>query len=108
MRLGKRDVVPGLALRRQSARLNVAREVKGLFGISQPDGYANGMQRHVEVDEKGRYMLSSLPVGVYTVTLEENGKPVVKHPNVGVIVNRGIKVDFDCAQGQCGQLADNH
>jgi len=68
----------------------------------------NGMQRHVEVDAKGRYMLSALPVGVYTVTLEENGKPVVKHPNVGVIVNRGIKVDFDCTQGQCGQLADNH
>jgi|UPI0002FD62D0 hypothetical protein len=67
----------------------------------------NGMQRHVEVDEKGRYMLSSLPVGVYTVTLEENGKPVVKHLNVGVIVGRGIKVDFDCTQGECGQLANN-
>ncbi len=67
-----------------------------------------GLQRHVEVDAKGRYTLSALPVGVYTVTLEENGKPVVKHLNVGVIVNRGIKVDFDCTQGQCGQLADNH
>jgi hypothetical protein len=32
---------------------------------------------------------------------------VVKHLNVGVIVNRGIKVDFDCTQGQCGQPATN-
>jgi hypothetical protein len=66
-----------------------------------------GLQRHVEVDAKGRYSISALPVGVYTVTLEENGKPVVKHLNVGVIVNRGIKVDFDCTQGQCGQAAEN-
>lgn len=68
----------------------------------------NGMQRHVEVDAKGRYSIGALPVGIYTVTLEENGKAVVEHPNVRVIVNRGMKVDFDCAQGQCGQIADNH
>ena len=65
----------------------------------------NGIQRHVEVDAKGRYTIASLPIGVYTVTLEENGTPVVKHLNVQVIVNRGINVDFDCMQGQCGQLA---
>jgi len=62
----------------------------------------NGMQRHVEVDDKGRYTIGSLPVGVYTVTLEENGQPVVKHPNVQVIVNRGVNVNFDCEQGKCG------
>jgi hypothetical protein len=39
------------------------------------------------------------------VTLEEDGRPVVKHVNVPVVVGRGIKVDFDCAQGQCAQLA---
>jgi hypothetical protein len=43
MRSGKADVVPGLALRRQSSRLNAAREVKSLFGVSQLDGYANGV-----------------------------------------------------------------
>lgn len=64
-----------------------------------------GTQRHVEVDAKGRYTMSSLPNGVYTVTLEENGVAVVKHLNVQVIVGRGITVDFDCAQAQCGQLA---
>ena len=65
----------------------------------------SGFQRQVQADAKGRYSIGPLPVGVYTVTLEENGRPVVKHVNVPVIVGRGMKVDFDCDQGQCAQLA---
>ena len=65
----------------------------------------SGVQRQVQADAKGRYSIGQLPVGVYTVTLEEDGRPVVKHVNVPVVVGRGIKVDFDCAQGQCAQLA---
>jgi hypothetical protein len=66
---------------------------------------ATGAQRRVHADADGRYIINSLPVGVYTVTLEENGQPVVKHLNVGIRVGGGIKVDFDCAKGQCAQLA---
>lgn len=65
----------------------------------------NGTQRQVQVDARGRYAIRALPVGVYAVTLMENGQAVAKHTNVPVIVGRGIKVDFDCAQGQCGQGA---
>ena len=65
----------------------------------------SGVQRQVQADAKGRYSISQLPVGVYTVTLEEDGRPVVKHVNVPVVVGRGIQVDFDCAQGQCAELA---
>jgi len=65
----------------------------------------SGFQRQVQADAKGRYSIGPLPVGVYTVTLEENDRPVVKHVNVPVVVGRGIKVDFDCDQGQCAQLA---
>lgn len=53
-----------------------------------------GLKRHAEVDSKGRYTLGALPVGVYTVTLEKDGNAIEKHTNVGVIVGRGIKVDF--------------
>lgn len=66
----------------------------------------NGTQREVTVDAKGRYSIRSLPVGVYTVTLKANGQGVMKHLNVPVVVGRGIKVDFDCAQGQCGEAAN--
>jgi len=54
----------------------------------------NGTQREVHVDERGRYSIHALPVGVYTVTMSQNGKAVSQHPNVPVVVGRGIKVDF--------------
>ena len=64
---------------------------------------SNAMQRTVQVDARGRYFIHALPVGVYDVTLSENGKPVLKHVNVPVVVGRGIKVDFNCPQGQCAK-----
>lgn len=60
-----------------------------------------GVQRHAMADAKGRYHLDRLPIGVYTLTLEEKGTPVVKRPNVQIIVGRGINVDFDCAENHC-------
>jgi hypothetical protein len=61
-----------------------------------------GVHREAHVDAKGRYAIRSLPIGIYTVTLKQNGQPVAKHLNVPVVVGRGIEVDFDCAKGQCG------
>lgn len=55
----------------------------------------SGTQRQVKVDEKGRYTIRQLPIGIYTVILSENGQPVAKHLKVPVVVGRGIKVDFD-------------
>ena len=65
----------------------------------------NGTQRTVQVDAKGRYAIRALPVGVYNVTLIENGHAVLQHARVPVVVGRGIKVDLDCAQAKCGQAA---
>lgn len=62
----------------------------------------NGTQREVQVDEKGRYAIRALPIGVYTVTLSDNGQAVAKHMNVPVVVGRGIKVDF-VAEPKLGQ-----
>lgn len=94
-----------------SAAVNAQATAGSIFGKA-PAGETisaksttTGFQRHVEVDHKGRYTIGSLPIGTYTVTLEENGHPAVKHLNVGVTVGRGIKVDFDCTQGQCAELA---
>ena len=63
----------------------------------------NGTQREVQVDEKGRYSIRALPIGVYTVTLSENGQAVAKHINVPVVVGRGIKVDFQDQASANGQ-----
>ena len=66
---------------------------------------ANGLQHEGQVNAKGRYAINRLPVGVYTVTLEKGGQPVARHLNVGVVVGRGSRVDFNCAEGQCGETA---
>ncbi|MGN2243321.1 carboxypeptidase-like regulatory domain-containing protein [Frateuria sp. GZRR33] len=63
----------------------------------------NGTQRQVTVPENGRYAIRALPIGVYNVTLSENGQPVAKHANVPVVVGRGIKVDFDGQATAAGQ-----
>ena len=89
--------VCGLAASSAAYAQSTAGEVFG----SAPVGSAvtahsttNGTQREVHVDERGRYSIHALPVGVYTVTMSKNGKDVSQHPNVPVVVGRGIKVDF--------------
>ncbi|GAA0888688.1 carboxypeptidase-like regulatory domain-containing protein [Rhodanobacter soli] len=94
-----------------SAAIHAQATAGNVFGKAPAGGTisvqstTSGLQRQAQVDSKGRYSIGPLPVGVYTVTLEENGRPVLKHVNVPVVVGRGIKVDFDCAQGQCAGLA---
>ncbi|KRE89221.1 hypothetical protein ASG87_06050 [Frateuria sp. Soil773] len=60
-----------------------------------------GAQRHVSVDAKGRYTIGALPVGIYTVELELDGHVVSQKNGVQIIVGRGFKLDFDCANDQC-------
>lgn len=61
----------------------------------------SGLTRHVKADSKGRYNISALPVGTYTVIMGEEGGAIEKQLNVPVTVGRGSKVDFSCPQDQC-------
>jgi hypothetical protein len=60
-----------------------------------------GIHRHGEVDAKGHYSITSLPPGVYTVTLEKEGKTVNTQPNIPLNAGRGVEVDFACPNDQC-------
>jgi Zn-dependent alcohol dehydrogenase len=89
-----------------SAAVQAQATAGNVFGIA-PAGQTviaksvtNGLSRHVTVDAKGRYNIGALPVGTYTVTLEKDGAPVLRHENIPVVVGRGIKVDL-CPQDQC-------
>ena len=66
-----------------------------------------GIQHQIEVNRKGRYVVSWLPIGVYTVTVVDNGQPLIQHPSVQVFVDRGSRVDFNCTYGRCSELAAN-
>jgi hypothetical protein len=84
----------------------------GLFG-NAPAGAAvlvtsnaTGARREVQADTKGRYLVNSLPIGVYTVALTEDGQPFARHPSVPILVGHGARVDFHCVQGSCTDFAE--
>jgi hypothetical protein len=62
---------------------------------------SSGFQRHETVSKKGRYKLSSLPTGDYTVTLQKDGQTVDTRTNIPLVVGRGAEVDFACPNDHC-------
>jgi outer membrane receptor for ferrienterochelin and colicin len=58
---------------------------------------ANGLTREVPVDAKGRYVASQLPLGSYTVSLQQGGKTVDSHANVTLRVGAATNVSFNAA-----------
>lgn len=56
-----------------------------------------GVTRKATVDNSGRYSISSLPVGNYTVTLQHDGAVVDTRSNVHVVVNSSADVSFASA-----------
>jgi hypothetical protein len=60
-----------------------------------------GIGRHGTANGKGRYTLSSLPPGVYTVTLQKDGNTLATQSNVPLFAGKAVEVDFDCANDQC-------
>jgi len=72
--------------------------------VSNPDF---GIQRRIPVNAGGHYSATWLPIGVYSVTVLDNGQALAQHPSVQVLVDRGSRVDFNCANGQCSEMAAN-
>lgn len=66
-----------------------------------------GIQRKTVANADGRYLVTWLPIGVYAVTVLDNGEPVVKHPGVQLFVDHGSRVDFACPYGRCAEVAAN-
>jgi hypothetical protein len=58
---------------------------------------STGLSRDVAVDSNGRYRASSLPVGNYTVTLQQNGQVVSTRDNVSVTLAGASEVSFASA-----------
>lgn len=55
---------------------------------------STGLARDVAVDSSGRYRATSLPVGNYTVTLQQNGQTVGTRDNVSVTLAGASEVSF--------------
>ncbi|WP_426689790.1 carboxypeptidase-like regulatory domain-containing protein [Rhodanobacter ginsengiterrae] len=60
-----------------------------------------GLRRHVTVKSGGRYNLTALPAGLYTVVLEKDGAVIDTRKNIPLAASRGAEVDFACPQDKC-------
>lgn len=65
---------------------------------------STGLRRHVTVKDSGRYILTSLPAGTYTVANEKEGTTVDTRKNIPLGAGRGSEVNFACPQDKCGVL----
>ena len=70
-----------------------------IFGQAQPGETvlvrsASGLIRQATVDATGHYVVSALPLGDYTVTLQQNGQTVDSRSNIGLRVGSGTEVSF--------------
>ena len=55
---------------------------------------STGVQRTVTVDASGRYTVTNLPVGAYSVALMHDGQTLANKDNVTVKVSAGVEVSF--------------
>ncbi|MEO7068432.1 MAG: TonB-dependent receptor [Rhodanobacter sp.] len=58
-----------------------------------------GLSREVAVDSAGRYTVSSLPIGSYSVSLMKGGNVLASQQQVAVSVSGGTQVPFTTASG---------
>ena len=65
---------------------------------------SSGVTREVPVSD-GRFVISNLPVGTYTVMLKQNGQVVDTHDNVSIKVGSGTEASF--ISGGTGGATDN-
>lgn len=55
---------------------------------------STGVTREVPVDNAGRYRVSNLPLGTYTVSLKKDGVVVDSRDNINIVVGAGTTVSF--------------
>ncbi len=60
----------------------------------------SGVSRQVVVDSTGHYAVNSLPLGDYTVTLQQDGQAVDSRSNVTLRVGSGTEVSFGAPNAQ--------
>lgn len=64
---------------------------------------ASGLSRQGIVDASGRYSITHLPVGTYSVTLKHGEQVVSKRDNIGLSAGGGTEVSF--ANGEAGNAS---
>lgn len=67
---------------------------------------ANGFTRETATNEDGSYVFPLLPVGAYTVTVEQQGFSTSKQSNIQLTVDKIVRADFDLKVGDVSATID--
>jgi hypothetical protein len=62
---------------------------------------STGKTRRGTINDSGRYRLTNIAMGTYTITLEKDDKVLDTRKDIGITVGRGAQVDFACENDQC-------
>jgi hypothetical protein len=65
-----------------------------------------GLTRETITNEEGVYVLPLLPVGVYSVTVEQQGFRAAKKANISINVDQIVRADFDLAVGDVSAIVE--
>ncbi len=67
---------------------------------------ATGLTREVATNEEGNYSFPLLPVGVYSVTAEQQGFRSAKRTNININVDQIVRADFDMTVGEVSAIVE--
>lgn len=107
-RLGGRAFVATGLLALATPGLSFAQSTAGSIFGHGPAGQTvtvtspSGSQRHVVINGKGRYTVSPVSAGTYSVVLEKDGAVVDTRKNIPITIGRGAQIDFACPNDNCG------
>lgn len=65
-----------------------------------------GLTRETTTNEEGSYVFPLLPVGVYTVTVEQPGFSTARKVNISINVDQIVRTDFDLTVGEVSAIVE--
>src|SRR5262245_24200988 len=65
-----------------------------------------GFTRETTTNEEGVYVIPLLPVGVYSVTVEQQGFRAAKKSNISINVDQIVRADFDLTVGELSAIVE--
>src|SRR5574341_2654338 len=65
-----------------------------------------GLTRETNTNDEGVYVFPLLPVGVYAVTVEQQGFRSAKKSNISINVDQIVRADFDLTVGEVSAIVE--
>ena len=67
---------------------------------------STGVARETTTNDEGGYVFPLLPVGVYAVTVEQQGFRSAKKTNISINVDQIVRADFDLSVGEVSVIVE--